>query len=333
MAISLKKAHKILQMEKILITGAAGQLGSELTQSLADFYGGEAVIATDLYKAESHKFENCRFETLDVMDQEGVARLIKKERITQVYHLAAILSAAGEKKPFYAWRTNMDSLLYILEIAKEHTLEKVFWPSSIAVFGSNSPKINTPQHCIMDPDTVYGISKLAGERWCAYYFEKYQVDVRSLRYPGLIGYKTLPGGGTTDYAVDIYHKAMAGENFECFLSENTFLPMMYMPDAIKATIDLMLAPKENIKIRSSYNLGGMSLSPKTIYESIKEHSPSFKITYRPDFRQQIADSWPNSIDDAVAKSEWGWQPDFDLKSMTADIIKNLPLLISNYKKI
>jgi nucleoside-diphosphate-sugar epimerase len=311
-------------MDKILVTGAAGQLGSELTQSLTDIFGGDAVIATDLKNTESHKFENCRFETLDVMDKEGLMRLLKKEKISQVYHLAAILSAAGEKKPLFAWKVNMESLLYLLDIAKDLGLDKVFWPSSIAVFGPNSPKVNTPQHCIMDPDTVYGISKQAGERWCAYYFQKYQVDVRSLRFPGLIGYKTPPGGGTTDYAVDIYYKAIAGEEFECFLSEDTYLPMMYMPDAIKATIDLMLAPKENIKIRSSYNLGGMSLSPKTIYESIKEHSPSFKITFRPDFRQHIADSWPDSIDDVAAKDEWGWQQEFDLKRMTADIMKNLP---------
>lgn len=319
-------------MDKILVTGAAGQLGSELTQSLTDIYGGEAVIATDLQKTERHKFENCRFETLDVMDPDGLAKLINKEKITQVYHLAAILSATGEKNPRFAWKVNMDSLLYLLDIAKELSLEKIFWPSSIAVFGPRSPKVNTPQHCIMDPDTVYGISKQAGERWCAYYFQKYQVDVRSLRFPGLIGYKTPPGGGTTDYAVDIYHKAIAGEDFECFLSENTCLPMMYMPDAIKATIDLMLAPKENIKIRSSYNLGGVSLSPKTIYESIKEHFPSFKITYRPDFRQQIADSWPDSIDDGAAKDDWGWQQEFDLNSMTTDIMKNLPLFMSHNKQ-
>lgn len=251
-------------------------------------------------------------------------RLIKQENIKQVYHLAAILSAVGEKKPLLAWQINMDSLLHILELAKELKMDKVYWPSSIAVFGPNSPKQHTPQHCIMDPDTVYGISKQAGERWCNYYFHKHQVDVRSLRYPGLIGYKTLPGGGTTDYAVDIYHKAIAGENFECFLKEDTYLPMMYMPDAIKATIDLMHAPKEKVKVRSSYNLGGISFSPQEIFDSIKNHFPSFRISYQPDFRQKIADSWPDSIDDSTARADWGWQHQYSLEEMTKDILAHLP---------
>lgn len=318
-------------MEKILITGAAGQLGSELTQSLTELYGGEAVIATDLNQAESYKFDYCRFETLDVMDRNSMSRLFKKEDVKQVYHLAAILSAVGEKNPLLAWKVNMDSLLFLLESAKEINMDKVYWPSSIAAFGPNSPRQNTPQQCIMDPDTVYGISKQAGERWCAYYYHKYKVDVRSLRYPGLIGYKSLPGGGTTDYAVDIYHKALAGDHFECFLTENTYLPMMYMPDAIKATIDLMHTPLENIKVRSSYNLGGISLSPKKIYESIKEHYPAFQISYKPDFRQQIADSWPDSIDDTAAQNDWGWHHLFDLKRMTEDILKNLPEYVPYFK--
>ncbi|MEX2593101.1 MAG: NAD-dependent epimerase/dehydratase family protein [Anditalea sp.] len=319
-------------MERILITGAAGQLGSELTQSLTDIHGGEAVIATDIHQAESGKFPYCRFATLDVMDRDGLGRLIKEENIKQIYHLAAILSAASEKNPHFAWQVNMESLLYVLEFAKELNLEKVYWPSSIAVFGPHSPRHNTPQHCIMDPDTVYGISKQAGERWCAYYFQQHQVDVRSLRYPGLIGYKSPPGGGTTDYAVDIYHKAIVGEHFECFLSEETYLPMMYMPDAIKATIDLMQAPRENIKIRSSYNLGGISISPKELFQSIKEHYPPFQISYKPDFRQKIADSWPNSIDDSAAKNDWGWQHEFGLKTMTEDIFKNLPEYLPYFKQ-
>ncbi|HLW20135.1 MAG TPA: NAD-dependent epimerase/dehydratase family protein [Cyclobacteriaceae bacterium] len=311
-------------MEKILVTGAAGQLGSELTRSLTALYGGEAVIATDINPSHQHKFDFCRFETLDVMDGEGIKRLCKKENIKQVYHLAAILSATGEKKPLLAWQVNMDSLLNVLELAKNIKLDKVYWPSSIAVFGPNSPRHQTPQDCIMDPDTVYGISKQAGERWCNYYFQKHNVDVRSLRYPGLIGYKSLPGGGTTDYAVEIYHKAIAGENYECFLREDTYLPMMYMPDAIQATLDLMDAPKENIRVRSSYNLGGISFSPKEIYESIKAEYPSFEITYRPDFRQQIADSWPDSIDDSAAREDWGWQHRFGLHDMTSDILAHLP---------
>ncbi|HLT08060.1 MAG TPA: NAD-dependent epimerase/dehydratase family protein [Cyclobacteriaceae bacterium] len=311
-------------MEKILVTGAAGQLGSELTQALTDIYGGDAVIATDLNSSQRDRFDYCRFETLDVMDRDAVERLVKKENVKQVYHLAAILSAVGEKKPLLAWQINMDSLLHILELAKSNSMDRIYWPSSIAVFGPNSPRHHTPQHCVMDPDTVYGISKQAGERWCNYYFQKHGVDVRSLRYPGLIGYKTLPGGGTTDYAVDIYHKAVAGETFECFLKEDTYLPMMYMPDAIKATIDLMQAPKENITVRSSYNLGGISFSPKEIYESIKEHVPAFSIAYKPDFRQQIADSWPDSIDDSAAREDWGWQHQYDLKGMTKDILAHLP---------
>ena len=318
-------------MEKILVTGAAGQLGSELTQSLTDIYGAEAVIASDVNSLQRSKFDYCRFETLDVMDKDAMERLIKQENIKQVYHLAAILSAVGEKKPLHAWQINMDSLLHILELAKDLRMDKIYWPSSIAVFGPNSPSHLTPQHCIMDPDTVYGISKQAGERWCNYYYQKHRVDVRSLRYTGLIGCKALPGGGTTDYAVDIYHKAMAGEQFECFLKKDTYLPMMYMPDAIKATIDLMHADKEKVKIRSSYNLAGISFSPEEIFKSIKEHFPSFQITYQPDFRQQIADSWPDSIDDSAARNDWGWQHQYDLKEMTKDILAHLPDYFPEFK--
>jgi nucleoside-diphosphate-sugar epimerase len=261
---------------------------------------------------------------LDVMNKEALRDLVKEEKVTQIYHLAAVLSATGEKNPLFAWHLNMESLLYVLELAKDLKLDKIYWPSSIAVFGPNTPKVNTPQFCVKEPNTVYGISKQAGERWCEYYFEKHGVDVRSLRYPGLIGYKSLPGGGTTDYAVDIYHKAIANEKFNCFLREDSYLPMMYMPDAIKATLDLMNAPRESVKIRSSYNLAGMSFSPKEIFESIKKHVPDFQIEYTPDFRQAIADSWPDSIDDSRAREDWGWQPDYDLDAMTADILKNLP---------
>jgi nucleoside-diphosphate-sugar epimerase len=311
-------------MENILVIGAAGQLGSELTKSLADLFGSESVIATDLLESARFKFDYCRFEVLDVMNKEGLRDLVKNEKITQIYHLAAVLSATGEKNPLFAWHLNMESLIHVLELAKEFKLDKVYWPSSIAVFGPNTPKNNTPQYCVKEPNTVYGISKQAGERWCEYYFQKFNVDVRSLRYPGLIGYKSLPGGGTTDYSVDIYHKALAGEKFNCFLQPNSSLPMMYMPDAIKSTLDLMNAPRENVKIRSSYNLAAMSFSPKEIFESIQKHYPNFKIEYNPDFRQVIADSWPDSIDDSCARNDWGWQPDYDLATMTADILKHLP---------
>lgn len=311
-------------MEKILVIGAAGQLGSELTKALSDQHGGEQVIATDLNESAQSKFDFCRFQTLDVMDKDGLRNLVKAENITQIYHLAAVLSAVGEKKPLFAWELNMESLIHVLELAKEFKMNKIYWPSSIAVFGPNTPKINTPQYCVKEPNTVYGISKQAGERWCEYYFEKYNVDVRSLRYPGLIGYKSLPGGGTTDYAVDIYHKALAGENFDCFLREDSSLPMMYMPDAIKATLDLMNAPIESVKIRSSYNLAAMNLTPAEIYQSILKHIPDFKIEYNPDFRQAIADSWPDSIDDIRAREDWGWKHDYNLDAMTEDILENLP---------
>ena len=311
-------------MDKILVIGAAGQLGSELSRTLADQFGGDQVIATDLRVTANELFPYCRFEVLDVMNKVALSTLVKKEKVTQIYHLAAVLSATGERNPQFAWQLNMDSLLHVLELAKEQGLAKIYWPSSIAVFGPGTPKINTPQFCEKNPNTVYGISKLAGEGWCNYYFEKYGVDVRSLRYPGLIGYKSLPGGGTTDYAVDIYHKAIAYQPFTCFLSEDTYLPMMYMPDAIKATLDLMNAPREAVKIRSSYNLAGISFSPKEIFESISKQIPSFEIKYQPDFRQAIADSWPDSIDDSCARSDWGWKPSYDLDGMTQDILTHLP---------
>ena len=318
-------------MEKILVIGAGGQLGTELTKALVNRYGAEAVIASDFQESVRSKFDYCSFRTLNVMDKEASAKLIHEEKITQIYHLAAILSATGEKNPIQAWDLNMGGLLSVLELAKEYKISKVFWPSSIAVFGPDTPKENTPQDAFKNPTTVYGISKLAGEHWCEYYFNKYGVDVRSLRYPGLIGYKSLPGGGTTDYAVDIYHKAVQGENFTCFLSEHTYLPMMYMDDAIHATLQLMDAPKESITVRTSYNLSGMSFSPKEMHQSLLAHYPNFEIAYQPDFRQQIADSWPNSIDDSVAKKDWHWQPHFDLKAMTATIVKHLPAFF-NYNQ-
>lgn len=304
--------------------GAGGQLGSELTKALVNTHGSDAVIATDFQESVKSKFAYCRFQTLDVLDKDAIANLIQEEKITQVYHLAAILSANGEKNPVQAWDINMRGLLNVLELAKEFKLDKVFWPSSIAVFGPNSPKTNTPQDAFKNPTTVYGISKLAGEHLCEYYFNTYGVDVRSLRFPGLIGYKSLPGGGTTDYAVDIYYKAVNRESFTCFLQEDTTLPMMYMEDAVQATLQLMAAPAANIHIRTSYNLGGMSFSPKEIAESIRSHYPEFSIQYAPDFRQKIAESWPSSINDDCARNDWGWKSTFGLAEMTAEIITKLP---------
>ena len=311
-------------MNKLLVIGAGGQLGSELTKALVNTHGSDAVIATDFQESVKSKFAYCRFQTLDVLDKDAIANLIQEEKITQVYHLAAILSANGEKNPVQAWDINMQGLLNVLELAREFKLDKVFWPSSIAVFGPNSPKTNTPQDAFKNPTTVYGISKLAGEHWCEYYFNTYGVDVRSLRFPGLIGYKSLPGGGTTDYAVDIYYKAVNKEPFTCFLQEDTALPMMYMEDAVQATLQLMTAPAANIQIRTSYNLAGMSFSPKEIAESIRSHYPEFSVQYAPDFRQKIADSWPSSVNDDCARNDWGWKASFGLTEMTAEILTKLP---------
>jgi nucleoside-diphosphate-sugar epimerase len=311
-----------MKKNKILLIGAGGQLGSELTQGLWSVHGIDNVISSDI-KDPQGVLKEGRFEKLDVMQKDKLFELIKTNEITQVYHLAALLSATGEQDPRWAWKLNMESLLYVLEAANELKLDKVYWPSSIAAFGPTTPKDNTPQDTIMDPTTVYGITKLAGERWCEYFFRRYGVDVRSLRYPGLIGYKTQPGGGTTDYAVDIYFKALAEKKFECFLSADTYLPMMYMNDAVKATIDLMEAPAEKVKIRSSYNISSMSFCPTQIASAIKNHIPEFSITYKPDFRQAIADSWPKSIDDSRARNDWGWQHEFGLEEMTKDILDNL----------
>jgi nucleoside-diphosphate-sugar epimerase len=313
-------------MEKVLVIGACGQLGSELTIGLRHLHGKENVIASDLRPPEGELADG-PFENINALDKAGIDRLVHQAGITQIYHLAAVLSATGEKDPKFAWQLNMESLIHVLDIAKDRKLNKVYWPSSIAVFGPNTPRDNTPQHTVMDPNTIYGISKLAGERWCEYYFQKYGVDVRSLRYPGLIGYKTMPGGGTTDYAVDIYFKALETGKFECFLAPGTYLPMMYMDDAVKATIDLMEAPAQQIKVRSSYNIAAMSFSPEEIAESIRKEISGFEISYRSDFRQHIADSWPNSIDDSTARSDWGWMPSFDLAAMTEDILKNLRVML------
>lgn len=312
-----------MPQEKILVIGSSGQIGTELVIRLREIYGSGNVIASDLKPAGEPSADEGPFETLNVLEGERVAETIRKHRITQVYLLAALLSATAEKNPAFAWKLNMEGLFHILDLAKTGTLKKVYWPSSIAVFGPTTPRDNTPQFTVMEPNTVYGISKQAGERWCEYYFQKFGVDVRSIRYPGLIGWKSAPGGGTTDYAVHIYHEALKKGSYECFLSEKTTLPMMYMDDAIRATIDLMEAPAEKVKIRSSYNVAGMSFDPEMIAASIRKHIPGFIITYKPDFRQKIADSWPRSIDDSRAKKDWGWSPEYDLEKMTKVMITNL----------
>ena len=312
-----------MKQQKILVIGAGGQLGSELTQGLWNLHGKDNVIATDIREAEGVLSQG-NFAILNALERERLFDFIKKNNITQVYHLAAVLSATGEKNPKFAWQLNMDSLIHVLDAAVEFGLGKVYWPSSIAAFGPNTPKHNTPQDTVMDPTTIYGISKQAGERWCEWYHQKHGVDVRSLRYPGLIGYKTKPGGGTTDYAVDIFFKAISDKRYECFLSPDTYLPMMYMDDAVKATLDLMEAPAEKVRVRSSYNVSAMSFCPSEIAEEIKRHIPEFEITYKPDFRQAIADSWPKSIDDSAARQDWGWSHQFGLPEMADEILKNLP---------
>lgn len=308
---------------KILIIGACGQIGSELTLSLRKKHGNENVIASDIREGSDELMQSGPFEIVNAMDFDSVKNCVDKHQITDVYLLAAMLSATGEKFPMKAWDLNMNSLFHVLNLAKDGFIKKIFWPSSIAVFGPTTPRDNTPQHTIMEPTTVYGITKQTGERWCEYYFNKYGVDVRSIRYPGLISWKTLPGGGTTDYAVDIYYKAIQDKKYECFLSKNTALPMMYMDDAVKATIAIMEAPTENIKNRGSYNLGGISFTPETIANSIKAHIPEFEITYKPDFRQEIADSWPKSIDDSAAQNDWNWMHEYNLEKMTQTMLENL----------
>jgi len=312
-----------MKKEKILVIGASGQIGVELTLALRKIYGGNNVVASDLREENDLLKGSGPYVSLDVMNKEMLHVQIIRQNITQVYLLAAILSATGEKNPPLAWHLNMQSLLNVLDIAKEEKLTKVYWPSSIAVFGPTSPKIDCPQQTIIEPTTVYGISKYAGEFWCNYFHQRYGVDVRSLRYPGLISYKSSPGGGTTDYAVAIFHAAKEKQKYTSFLSQDTHLPMMYMPDAIRATIELMEAPAEKIKVRTSYNLSGMSFSPAEIGDEIRKHIPGFQLDFNPDYRQQIADSWPKSIDDTKAYEDWGWKPAFDLAKMTADMLMNL----------
>ena len=303
--------------------GASGQIGVELTLALRKIYGNANVVASDLREENDLLKGTGPYVSMDVMNKEMLHVQVIRQNITQIYLLAAILSAIGEKNPNLAWSLNMQSLLNVLDIAKDEKLHKVYWPSSIAVFGPTSPKKDCPQQTIIEPITVYGISKYAGEFWCNYYHQRWGLDVRSIRYPGLISYKSAPGGGTTDYAVEIFHEALEEKKYECFLQQDTYLPMMYMPDAIKATIELMEAPESKITIRTSYNISGMSFSPKEIAAEIKKHIPEFSISYKPDYRQQIANSWPQSIDDSVARNDWDWKEDYDLEKMTKDMFENL----------
>ena len=309
--------------QTILVLGASGQIGSELIEKLRTIYGSTHVVASDIRNGSPSLMNSGPFEIIDATDKEAILSVVKKYNVTQIYLLAAMLSATGEKFPQKAWDLNMTSLLAVLDLAKDKHINQVFWPSSIAVFGSTSPKIHTPQKTIMEPSTVYGISKISGEFWCNYYHEKYGVDVRSLRYPGIISWKTKPGGGTTDYAVDIFFKALEQGSFECFLSEDTCLPMMYMEDAVHATVQIMQVNANQINIRTSYNLSAMNFTPKELASAIHQHLPNFTISYKPDYRQAIADSWPDSIDDTKAREDWGWSPNYTLSKMTKDILENL----------
>ena len=309
--------------ERILVIGASGQIGVELTLALRNIYGDSNVIASDLREENALLKGTGPYVSLDVMNKEMLHVQVIRQGITQIYLLAAILSATGEKNPGLAWNLNMQSLLNVLDIAKEEKLQKVYWPSSIAVFGPTSPKQQCPQQTIIEPSTVYGISKYAGEFWCNYFYQRYKVDVRSLRYPGLISYKSQPGGGTTDYAIEIFHAAKNHEQYECFLREDTYLPMMYMPDAIRATIELMETQASKISVRTSYNISAMSFSPKNITEAIQQELPDFKTVYKADYRQAIADSWPQSIDDSTARKDWGWKEEFNLQEMTKDMLENV----------
>ncbi len=312
-----------MQKERILVIGANGQIGTVLTLALQDKYGMGNVFATDIQYP--HRTVIGNFEKLDVLDMERLRAVVRKFGITQIYHLAAILSAKGEQNPRQTWDINMNGLWNVLEVAREELVSKVYYPSTIAVFGTQTPKSDTPQFTVMHPTTIYGITKQAGEQLCEYYFRRFGVDVRSMRYPGIVSYQSMPGGGTTDYAVDIFFKAAAGENYECFLREDSRLPMLYMPDAVRATLELMEAPKEKIQLRYGYNLQGMSFTPAELAAEIQKHLPNFQISYRPDQRQAIADSWVNSLDDSEARRDWGWQPEYDLSAMVADMLRNLNL--------
>lgn len=309
-------------MEKILITGALGQLGRELIPALQNIFGESNVISSDI-RSNGENTISGPYERLNIIDKDTLVRIIRHHKITQIYHLAAILSANAETDPVQSWNINMKGLSNVLESARDMHIRKIYWPSSIGVFGGDTPKVDTPQFTIMNPSTVYGISKLAGEQWCAYYYQRYGVDVRSLRYPGLIGYNAPPGGGTTDYAVDMYYYAIDNKPYICYLKKDTRLPMMYMPDAVRATIELMEAERSKITVTTSYNIAGMSFTPEEMSLAIRKQIHSFKIDYQPDFRQKIADSWPKSIDDNLAHKDWNWTPSYKLESMTKDMLTNI----------
>ena len=311
-----------MKQNHILIIGAGGQIGAVLTEALREVYGDDHVVASDLKPLEQQAGPT---EILNAMDGQALESVVKKWRINQIYHLAAILSATGEKDPMWAWNTNMSSLFNVLEIARQRSLDKVYFPSSIAVFGREARHKDTPQYEVLIPETVYGISKVAGENWANYYYRRYGVDVRSVRYPGIIGYQSMPGGGTTDYAVDIYHFAIQQKPYECFLGADTRLPMLYMPDAIRGTLELMEAPANRLSVRTSYNMASMSFTPAEVSECIRKIMPHFKISYKPDFRQAIADSWPASIDDSAARHDWNWKPEYDLDAMTKDMLHHLAI--------
>lgn len=310
-------------MDNILVIGASGQIGSELTIALRESFGSSNVFATDIKEASREVMESGPFDILDVMDNKGLRDFLEKNKIDQIYLLAAMLSGTAEKHPIKAWNVNMQSLMNVLGLCRDMGINKLFWPSSIAVFGPSTPKDNTPQITITEPNTIYGISKLAGERWAEYFNSKYGIDVRGIRYPGLISYKTEPGGGTTDYAVEIFYTAIEDGKYDCFLSRETTLPMMFMPDAIKATLELMNADSSKLTIRGGYNLAGFSFSPEEIAAEIKKHIPGFEISYNPDFRQQIADSWPRSIDDSISRKDWGWKHDYELPQMVEIMLKEV----------
>ncbi|QCX01511.1 NAD-dependent epimerase/dehydratase family protein [Aggregatimonas sangjinii] len=309
--------------KSILIIGACGQIGSELTHTLREKYGGDKVVASDIREGDDHLMESGPFEILDATDFDALEEIVAYWEIEEVYLMAAMLSATAEKFPMRAWNLNMNSLFNVLNLGKDKKIKKIFWPSSIAVFGPDTPKQNTPQHTIMQPSTVYGISKQSGERWCEYYHRKFGVDIRSVRYPGLISWKTMPGGGTTDYAVEVYHQALSNGKYSCFLKPDTELPMMFMDDAIRATLKIMESDTGKIKVRSSYNLAAMSFTPAQVAKSIQKQLPDFKMEYAPDFRQAIADSWPGSIDDSAARDDWGWQAEFDLEKTTTEMLDHL----------
>ncbi len=309
--------------EAILVIGAAGQIGSELVHALREIHGNDKVIASDVHEKAPEHLAYGPYEQTDVLDTKKLGEVVLGNKITEVYHLAALLSATAEKNPALGWELNMTGLSNVLDLAREGHIKRMFWPSSIAVFGPNTPKIKTPQRTVCEPTTVYGITKVAGESWCEYYHNRYGIDIRSVRYPGIIGHKSAPGGGTTDYAVHIFHEAVRHGRYECFLSKEAALPMMYMPDATKAVLELMAAPSENIGLRTAYNISGFSFTPDVLAAAIQKHMPEFEITYNPDYRDKIAKSWPSSLDDSAARKDWGWKPDFDIDAMVADMLKNI----------